>query len=165
MIVALPLFRTGLSVAFDDPLVGADFLQGHRASRMEFLCADAYFGAEPELRTVGERGGRVGIDTCSVNLSCELICCLLVFSDDALAVSRTVLKDVLNGLISRGDRLDSHGVRLEFGAEGLLCGMSQQVSGVGGDTLLGLSLAQRLEGGLVSIDGDTAFHQWHAQCR
>ncbi len=57
-----------LAVAGDDVFVGGELGEAHRAAGVEFLGADAYFGAEAELGAVGEGGGDIHVDAGGVHL-------------------------------------------------------------------------------------------------
>lgn len=116
----------GLAVAFDDPFVGGHLVQGHWAAGVELLGADAYLGSESELRSVGERCGRVDIDAGGVDKERELSCIGLALGDDALAVAGAVAGYVGYGFVNAGDGLDRHGVAEKFGAEARLVGFAEQ---------------------------------------
>ena len=106
---------------------------------MQFLCRDAYLGAEAELAAVGERRGEVDVDARGIHAAREAACRLRIFGYDGLAVARAVALDMLHGLPDRAGRAQRHAVVEELGAVGLLRGVAQQAGGVdaveGGVTL------------------------------
>jgi len=54
---------------------------------MQFLGADAYFGTESELRSVGEGRRYVGIDACRIYPFLELPNRVRIFGNDRFAVA------------------------------------------------------------------------------
>ena len=66
---------------------------------MQFLGADAYFGTESELRSVGEGRRYVGIDACRIHPFLELPNRVRIFGNDRFAVARRVSGNVGEGLV------------------------------------------------------------------
>ena len=73
-----PCLFPDLAVSLNDPLVGGNLLQGHRATGMEFLRTDANLCPETKLVSIGEGGGHIDIDTGSIH-----------FADKAVGMSLT----------------------------------------------------------------------------
>ena len=94
---------------------------------MEFLGADTNLGTKSELGSIGERGGRVGIDTGGIHEAQEAVGRSLIFGDDAFAMLGAVEAYMFKGGVQRGHSLDSHGVRKELGAETFRGGGFQQL--------------------------------------
>ena len=66
-----------LAVAGEEVTGCGDLAQSHGAAGAELLGRDAYFGAEPELGAVGERGGQVDVHAGGVDTLPEQVGCLV----------------------------------------------------------------------------------------
>ena len=88
-----------LSIPFDDPFIGRDFFECHRASGVKLLRGDADFCAKSELSSVGKTCGGIPIDTSGINFVEEALGCLRVFRHDTLAVATAVAGNVLKGFV------------------------------------------------------------------
>ena len=60
-----------MAVAMDHIFVGGQFPQTHRATGVELLGRDAHFTAQAEFSAVGEPGGGIDIDGCTVHTGGE----------------------------------------------------------------------------------------------
>ena len=83
-----------LPLAIDEPLVGGELLESHRATGTKFLGGDAYLGTKTELGTIGERGGSIPIDTGGIDTCLELAGTSFVIGNDAFTVSAAILGNV-----------------------------------------------------------------------
>ena len=119
-----------MSLTFDEPFVGGDFLQGHWAARPKLLSTDAYFGAKTELCTVGKAGRSIPIDAGCIHLCLEKACLPLVAGDDTLTVAASVLADMVDGSLQRGHGLDGHSVIHILGSKAVVRRMEEQVVGL-----------------------------------
>src|ERR1051325_7368907 len=88
-----------LSIAIDNILVAAQFLQPARPAGVELVRADADFGAEAKLITVVE--ARAGVDHyCGgIDLAREAAGGFLIARHDRLRVLRAEARDVLDRLL------------------------------------------------------------------
>ena len=90
-----------LSRPANDVLVGRQFLETHRTAGMKFIRADSDLRAETEFTAIRETGGGIPIDGRGIHLAQKLFRCRFVTRDDAIAVMRTELSDVRDGLVRR----------------------------------------------------------------
>src|SRR5450759_5955687 len=74
-------------VAPDDPLARRQLWETQRPARVQLLGGDSDLGAEPELLTVGERGGGVHHHRRRVHSRSELLCGSKIGGDDGLGVT------------------------------------------------------------------------------
>ena len=66
---------------------------------MELLRGYAYFRSEAEFAAVGKARAGIAIDRRRVHSRHKFVCRLVIFGDDALAVTRSVFIDMLYGLV------------------------------------------------------------------
>ena len=89
-----------LSFAFDNPFICGELFQRHRTAGVKFLCTDADFGTQPELRSVREGRWYVDIHTGGIHITAvtmHSLCLEPYFWICAMAsrIDWTVLTDIL----------------------------------------------------------------------
>src|SRR3954470_8427073 len=107
--------HAALAVAGDDPLIGGEVGGAHRAPGVEFVGADADFGAQAVLAAVGETGARVDDDACAIDLRGKALDGLGVAAEDGIGVVRAVFVDVIDGGVDRIDYFYADGEGEVFG--------------------------------------------------
>lgn len=75
-----------LSFAFDNPFICGELFQRHRTAGVKFLCTDADFGTQPELRSVREGRWYVDIHTGGIHITAELFGMSFIIRYDAFAM-------------------------------------------------------------------------------
>ena len=75
---------------------------------MQFLRADANFGSQAELSTVGKGGRYVDVNTGGINPFAKEFGLLRVFADYGLTVSGRIKGNVLDGFFCGIYRFDGH---------------------------------------------------------
>src|SRR5690606_15935971 len=97
--MALPWSTAQLSFAGQHPFQGGKAFKADRTTCMQTICRDTDFCAQTVLKTIGETGGQVDVDRAGVHFALETGGSRKVFGDDGLGMLRTVLLDVLHGLV------------------------------------------------------------------
>src|ERR1041385_2315073 len=94
---------SGLALPVDNPFVTSQLFQPAGPAGVEFVGADADFGAEAEFAAVVEP--RAGIDHHggAVDACCEFASRPLVGRNDRIGMMRTIGVDVLDRLVERAD--------------------------------------------------------------
>src|SRR5690349_2877004 len=82
-----------LAAALDYIFVSRQFLQAHRTARVQPIGRDAGFGAETELKTVGEAGRCVDINRGRIDFALEASRDGLVLRNDCVGETGAVLRD------------------------------------------------------------------------
>ena len=93
-----------LTAAENFVLIGCQFLQSHGTARMEFIGTDSDLCPHTELTAIREPGGGIGINGGGVHIIEEVFQRFRIGSDNRIAVSGTVLIDVCDGILNRGNR-------------------------------------------------------------
>src|SRR5215467_15230516 len=83
-----------LASADDFVFCGGQLRDGEGAAGVEFLGADAHFGAEAEFAAIGETGRGVPVDGGRIHLAQELARAGFIGSDDGIGVLGGVAVDV-----------------------------------------------------------------------
>ena len=84
---------------------------------MQLLRADANLCAQPELSAIGETGGGVVIDTCSIHFREAATGGLFILSYNAFAMTRSIASDMLERFVQAIDDLHRHAQGEKFGAK------------------------------------------------
>ena len=103
-----------LSFAFDNPFICGELFQRHRTAGVKFLCTDADFGTQPELRPVREGRWYVDIHTGGIHITAELFGMSFIIRYDAFAMLGAVFLDMCYGFADRLDGFDRHFVIQKF---------------------------------------------------
>src|SRR6516162_476130 len=112
-----------LPVAEPQPFVAGQFFKAHRATRTDFVSANADFSSHAKLGAVSEPRRGVPIHRGGVYFVKKLASGEFVARDDAVRVSRTVMIDVLDGLAYSIDDTDVENVVVILGKK-ILVGRS-----------------------------------------
>src|SRR5574344_2204765 len=132
-------------MTFNKPFIGGYLFESHWSAGTQFLCADANLCTETELSSIREAGGRIDVDTSSVNFLLEACRTFFVFCDDTLTVSTAVDAYVFQCLVHCRYCFYSHLIGHIFRSETIGGGMLQQFTGrVGDEGLVGRVISIKL---------------------
>ena len=76
-------------------------------TRMEFVSADADFGTQPVLKSVGKTCAGIDHHTAAVDLPQKTLGMKMIGGDDGVGMVRGLAVDVRNGFIKPADHLDT----------------------------------------------------------
>src|SRR5688500_12771851 len=100
----LPEARSSdMTVPRDDPLVGGEVARAHGAAGVELVGADADFGAQSVLASVGESCARIDHHAGGIDALDELVDVARRGAEDRVGVVGAVAVDVIDRFVYRAD--------------------------------------------------------------
>ena len=117
LLAALRLYLSDLTVAGYDVFIRAQLVKTHGASRVQLLCGDSHFTAQPKFTAVGEACGDIDVYRSTVYLFDEALRAGGVLRDYRIAVVRGVLPNMGNCGIKTVDNCDCENIVEKFGIE------------------------------------------------
>lgn len=113
----------------EDVLIGAKFVQAHRAAGVEAVGGDADLGAEAEFETVGKTGTGVVEDSGGINPGKELPSGFGIFGDDSIGMAGAAAVDPVDGGGGVRHNGDGKDLVVVFGGEVIVAGFYERQAG------------------------------------